>query len=363
MPTPVTPLAATSVDRSEESATTALYRGAIGPVSTGYYLPIFTRFEASDRAGASWNWAASACTLSWLIFRQLWAAALMYAGALASVGGLVWGLGHHLFQWADGVEMGLLAALGVLLFVLPGLFGNALLHAASRKKMALALSSTNTLQEACALLARQASTRQRLLWLVLANVALFGALADGWQPPAPAAQPVAVLDKPLPVTQVPAAPVSAAPISTPALVPAPAASRVALPEPVTPPPEPSAKVALGALAPELVFFVPRRPPTPAADPLPAPALAVEPAPVFAAAPAPTRQFYVNVGLFAQDANARTTYNKLLDAELPAFTQVLQTAKGKRTRVRVGPFNTRSEATAVMPKIRTLKLDAVLAQDQ
>ena len=66
-----------------------------------------------------------------------------------------------------------------------------------------------------------------------------------------------------------------------------------------------------------------------------------------------------MGLFAIDANARNTYARLRDAGLVAFTQELDTTKGKRTRVRVGPFDNRSEAEAAAEKIRALKLEAVV----
>jgi hypothetical protein len=58
------PSAATSLDQAEGSAMNALYRAAIGPVNTDYYLPVFERFESAGRAGPGWNRAACLCTLS-----------------------------------------------------------------------------------------------------------------------------------------------------------------------------------------------------------------------------------------------------------------------------------------------------------
>ena len=83
---PATPAAAstasaTGVPRPDEDVTTTLYRAAIGPVNPDFYLPIFARFEAADRAGLSWNTAAGLLTFNWLVYRQLWGAALGYAGA------------------------------------------------------------------------------------------------------------------------------------------------------------------------------------------------------------------------------------------------------------------------------------------
>jgi cell division septation protein DedD len=64
-----------------------------------------------------------------------------------------------------------------------------------------------------------------------------------------------------------------------------------------------------------------------------------------------------VGLFADDNNARNAYVKLMDAGLPAFKQAFNTSKGKRTRVRVGPFETEAQAEINANRIQTLGLEA------
>ena len=74
-----------------------------------------------------------------------------------------------------------------------------------------------------------------------------------------------------------------------------------------------------------------------------------------------KDFYINVGLFANPDNAHNARRKLLKASLPAATLDMETTKGKRTRVRVGPFQSRSETKAAMVKIRALQLDAVAVQ--
>ena len=98
------PSDATELDRSEESSTTSLYRAAIGPIGTGFYLPIFNRFEAADRGGISWNWPASLATLNWLAFRKLWSAALAYAGAAVGLALLVFGIGRLVFRFSEPIE-------------------------------------------------------------------------------------------------------------------------------------------------------------------------------------------------------------------------------------------------------------------
>lgn len=159
----------------EEDVTTALYRAAIGPVSTSYYLPIFTRFEESGRAGISWNTAASLATFSWLVFRQLWAAALAYVGIVVAVLLLVFGIGRLVFQFSDTLMMALGLGFGLAAFVLPGLFGNVVLHMESRKRMAAAIAAHADVKDALAQLNRQASTRRRAIAIGVASAA-FGAL-------------------------------------------------------------------------------------------------------------------------------------------------------------------------------------------
>jgi DedD protein len=70
-------------------------------------------------------------------------------------------------------------------------------------------------------------------------------------------------------------------------------------------------------------------------------------------------YYINVGLFAMATNGSNVYQKLKAAGLPAFTENLETAAGKLTRVRVGAYATRAKANAAAKKIRSLKFDAVV----
>ena len=67
--------------------------------------------------------------------------------------------------------------------------------------------------------------------------------------------------------------------------------------------------------------------------------------------------YVNAGLFAVSANGSNAYQKLENAGLPVFSDVVVSKKGHLTRVRVGPYATRAQADAAAKKIRSLHLDA------
>lgn len=77
------------------------------------------------------------------------------------------------------------------------------------------------------------------------------------------------------------------------------------------------------------------------------------------ASAEAANFYVNMGAFAMATNASHAYKKALDAGIAVFTQELETPQGKLTRVRAGPYTTRSEADAMVKKVRALGLDAVV----
>jgi cell division septation protein DedD len=383
------PSAATSLDQAEGSAMNALYRAAIGPVNTDYYLPVFERFESAGRAGPGWNRAACLCTLSWMVFRQMWAAALLYAAALGGAALLVLGLGRLVFLFSDNTQLCLLVALGTVAFLAPGVWGNAVLHRQVRKAMERALAATATVPEACVLLNRQASSRQRIIWLTLANAALAGAALGAYiawphaprpaavtgpvlKPPAAAlaARPASAPAKaapgsaPIPTPTMSAATVTSSSIVGPAKSASAAASSVMAPAPA--PVQVAAPESVPARAP--VIAESRHTPAPAL----APAAATVAAAAHAAAPATpaikapttatsTKHFYINVGLFADDDNARKAHARLLEAGLAAFTEELDTAKGKRTRVRAGPFDTRAAADQAAAKIRDLKLEAVVFQ--
>jgi cell division septation protein DedD len=70
-------------------------------------------------------------------------------------------------------------------------------------------------------------------------------------------------------------------------------------------------------------------------------------------------FYINVGLFAEPSNGTKVYMQLEATGLPVFSDTVQSKKVPLTRVRVGPFSTRSQANAAVKKIRSLRLDAVV----
>ncbi|MDR6768240.1 outer membrane biosynthesis protein TonB [Acidovorax delafieldii] len=417
---------AMSLDSPSDNAMAAMSRLALGPVNTDYYLKVFERFDDTGRTTTTWNWAACLCTLNWMLFRQLWSAALVYVAAAEGLALIVFGVGRSFLHWPVGIELGVLGAFAVLAFAVPGLYGNAILYADIRKRIARALAASRTVPEACALLEKQASSRKRLQVLVLANVVLglaaliaYLALSPSDVKPlalepavtvaqataaaqaASATHPVGALPAPE-AEQTPATPTTPATEATaaPAATPAPAA---AVPAPVAPAPAAVAPPAATVAAPKPTAPPASAPPaaakastpaTKASAPKPATPAASTRAPTAAAStPAPTRReaasrpvasakpkapaaaassadtalptvgtapgYYINVGLFAEEANARKTQARLLNEGLPAFRQELNNSKGRRIRVRVGPYATRAQADTAAEAIRAMALDAVV----
>lgn len=428
---------AMSLDSPSDNAMTALSRLALGPVNTAYYMAVFERFDNTGRTTTTWNWAACLATLNWMLFRQLWTPALVYLAAAEGLALIVYGIGRTFLQWPPGVELGVLGAFAMLAFAVPGLYGNAILYADIRKRVARALAASRTLPEACVLLEKQASSRKRLQALVLANLVLVAAAALAYlvwapsdtkplalEPAVTVAQATAAASRPTAAASAPAAAIAAAPS------PAPAPAPVPVPVPAQEPPTPALPAttasapgpAKPAAAPPTVKPAATANPAPkAAAPASTPARSSEanrPAPATlsaastvsktpssapataapktsaktmppaepasraasaakaktpkasapAAAPASSAPlptvgtaagYYINVGLFADEANARKAQARLLNEGLPAFRQELNNAKGRRIRVRVGPYENRAKAEAAAASIRAMALEAVV----
>lgn len=388
------------LDQSTQAHLDKLYRAAVGAVGTDYYLPLLSRFEAYGRASPSWNWAACVCTLSWMVFRGLWLAALLY---LAAVGAAVAMLGIAMAQtdppMAASLRWSLWAGLATLALLVPGFFGNAWLYRAYHQRLDNALASTNSLRDACLRLARQSSTRARMVAIVLANLALAAALAVGFWPTTMPThllpRAIGELENPVPAAASPmlSAPASdAAPMAS-AAEPETASSVAATPPGARPsaPAEPMPTIAQpeqpassasqeearptepdfdlqalgaaarGALAQDAAIRGHSRSARhPAAVIAVAPSLASSGA---STAPAPASPgpgpFLINVGLFAQQDNALRVHARLKAAGLPATSTTLETRNGPRTRVRVGPFTSRAQAEAAAQRIRAMQLDAVV----
>lgn len=488
---PMDPSAATSLDQSTESHLETLHRAAIGPINADYYLPLLARFETYDRASPSWNWAACVTTLNWMVFRGMWMPALLYGTAVTGAALGVQAAITLAAPTTASLQWSLWAALATLALLIPGFFGNVWLHGVYRKRLEKALTATPNLKQASMLLARWASSRQRLVAIAVVNLVLAGLIVtwlwpsdlqmgmwprvsgevqDMVPPPSQAASaPVAALDSAsspqsppealatastqagpppgeppvgpstpapgqtglvaatvgtaasdaasaqvstesaiaagpaasttVPATSAPMPTVDAAASAGKAAEPAPVASTSAAPAPAL-----SVTTGIVASAPQPMIGAsdaqPRQPTDPLlqppgpsagataaqnaaiaaharaartrparaaiAKPQPQPqsepqAQARQPAVVTSKVAPPTGRYLINVGLFAQQDNARRAHARLEKAGLPAMSDTLQTGNGERTRVRVGPFTTQARANAAAERVRNLQLDAIVVR--
>ena len=365
---------------ASSTALTALYTAALGHGPQERYLRRFAQFDASGRTSPGWNGAASFCTLSWAILRQLWVPALLYVAVLEGLSLLAWGTGRWFLPAQASVPWPLLAV-AALAWLLPGMYGDALLHTEIRKRIVMALTQTQSVAEACALLGQRASSQRRLKKLVFANAAVALTAATAcyfWLPPGAVFAPLA--------PNHPAEPELTAAQAL-ALTPNTVARLTAEPKPVpaiesvpTPAPVPARAMPAPSLRGETFTPPADKPSNPSpsnplhvpAKPVVAPPIAATPARTLSTTPStastpPTRTptlgtqpgYYLNVGLFAEEANARKVQARLLNANLPAFRQHLETTQGHRIRVRVGPFRTRQETTVAQATLRGMALEAVV----
>ena len=228
--------------------------------------------------------------------------------------------------------------------------------------------------------------------LVLVGVIGFPLLFDTQPRPVPVDIPIEIPDRNKVAPLVVPAPVAEAPVvkpATPAVPPvaAPAAQRSSAPrsaaangltegEELVQSPRPSAAKPAPA-APTVAAAAPAAAPKPDTKPPVAPAPAPEPKPAqrpddsararallegrsaepAASANADESRFIVQVGAFADAEKAREARTKVERAGLKTYTQVVDTKDGKRTRVRVGPFNNRAEADKAAARIKALELSA------
>lgn len=143
-------------------------------------------------------------------------------------------------------------------------------------------------------------------------------------------------------------------------------------KPVAPPPAAASAAPAVAATPSPAPAAPEPAPKPVveAKPAAAPAAAeaararalLEGKPAVAKADAakePAGRYVVQVGAFADAAAARETRAKVEKLGLKTYTQVVETASGNRTRVRVGPFASRDEADKALAKARDAGINAVV----
>ncbi len=143
-----------------------------------------------------------------------------------------------------------------------------------------------------------------------------------------------------------------------ALPPVPASTAAAVPAPVV------AKASAPVIKPVPTATATAKPvPPPAAKPVAPPAaVPAEPPekPVAAAsAGAEVARFVIQAGAYSEAGKLREARAKIEKLGLKTYTQVVDTDKGSRTRVRVGPYATRAEAEAVAAKVKRGGLPAAV----
>ena len=344
-----------------------LYRAAIGPDRGGRYLQ---RFQARDAGGTPaparlhWHWGGFVSALGWLAWRGQIGAAALWAGAALLGSVLALGLARLLFGAGPAALGWLLAGLALAASLAWGLGAERLYHRLCNRRILAAVAAHTSIGAACAALQRgqpgRAARWAALLALqgtvLLALAALVLAMRP--LPPQPPAQRVAAGGGAAPV--VPA--MASAPATPLRPAPDPGAPSQAAPIPAS---------AASPLAP--AGLAPAEPasaePAPGADTAaPAQPAAVASAPSAAArtrrtsAPpqsAPAGRHAVQIGVFADPANAQAALERLRAAGLPARGDAI--GPHGRLRVRAGPFATRDEALRASQRIQALGLPAVLVQ--
>lgn len=75
-----------------------------------------------------------------------------------------------------------------------------------------------------------------------------------------------------------------------------------------------------------------------------------------------RVWFVQAGAFAQVGNAQNVSSRLDEAGFKAITEPLSTSSAQLTRVRVGPYESKTDAEQAMQKIKAMDLPAVLFRE-
>jgi len=225
--------------------------------------------------------------------------------------------------------------------------------------------------------AAQARTRarQRLVGaLVLLAVGVIGfpILFETQPRPLPVDTPIEIVrqDGSVSVATAPAAAGKVRPVTLPppdagieaAPSSASASAAVAAAAPPPPSPSPSAPTPVtSAVAPVVVPAKPPKEEKPRERPASAPAAAAVAAPVAppAASAAQAGRFVVQAGAYLDANSLRDARQKVEKLGLKTYTQVVETPTGKRTRVRVGPFESRTEADGVAARIKAAGLSVVV----
>lgn len=105
-------------------------------------------------------------------------------------------------------------------------------------------------------------------------------------------------------------------------------------------------------------------------PVEAPVTTNQPSPSVAVAPkaepakaetkaAASGNYFVQIGVFSDPEKVKQMQEKLSAKGLKSLDELIDTAKGKKTRLRVGPFEAKKDAESAMEKIKSLGLTGMI----
>ena len=72
---------------------------------------------------------------------------------------------------------------------------------------------------------------------------------------------------------------------------------------------------------------------------------------------------IQIGVFSDPENVKKMQAQLSDKGLKSQTELIDTAKGKKTRLRVGPFSTKKDAEAALAKVKSIGLAGIVVNNQ
>lgn len=73
-------------------------------------------------------------------------------------------------------------------------------------------------------------------------------------------------------------------------------------------------------------------------------------------------YFVQIGVFSDPEKVKQMQEKLSAKGLKSSDELIDTAKGKKTRLRVGPFEAKKDAESAMDKIKSMGLTGMIVSD-
>jgi DedD protein len=76
----------------------------------------------------------------------------------------------------------------------------------------------------------------------------------------------------------------------------------------------------------------------------------------------TASIYVQIGVFTDPENVNRMQVQLSEKGLKSKSELIDTSKGKKTRLRVGPFSTKKDAELALVKLKLIKLTGTVVNN-